>query len=523
MSLTSKCYICNTPINQYYKLCSNCNFDSDIMISTTEAKRIYKLTNDEIDEGDLFYITFEVHGNTGTKYIRQEIHDLAKELTEALPDKDKRKMAFMKQEGFMMERKETEKQRKERYKSLSETVKNLMEKFDDDKYITAEVRVSISGLINKYTDDSNISILVAAAKVLDYVKDKIETTKRLENRKKNIDDLIVSQLDEKDWETARRHHNYIIYINDDTGSNKLEEYFSKIKKTIDADNLKNKQRNDRQTAMDDWINSTFDKKTYIKVAKLHTSYRSYIHNNDKTFEKCKTTIQTHIESLQQKQSRKTKLNYWITKNVPKDHKQDAKETKPYTSFIDHGDINKIDNTKKEIKCIIDKLVEKDNRELEIHKEIHKRGLDIHKIPTLITICEKYINNNISSQLAIDQIDRIYKNSDNLDNLKKLICTEFSKYKNIIYKHPNYIKFIMGEEMDISYEELINNFREIVKNEMAKLQDRPYYVSTIMPNKQFSKFRKSAEYAKFINNIIDEEELIKIIKNRYKDSKFIKDI
>ena len=63
------CISCNTELKRSYdKICVNCKFDDKIMISLTEVKNKFKLSEDDLDRADLFKIVFIIKGNVGTKF-----------------------------------------------------------------------------------------------------------------------------------------------------------------------------------------------------------------------------------------------------------------------------------------------------------------------------------------------------------------------------------------------------------------------------------------------------------------------
>ena len=84
------CYICKKNDSTYYSdVCYDCQQNE--MISKTDAKKIYKLTNNEIYDANLFSIEIEYKYAYGHKYIISDLENLLIKLTKNCQDSDKRK------------------------------------------------------------------------------------------------------------------------------------------------------------------------------------------------------------------------------------------------------------------------------------------------------------------------------------------------------------------------------------------------------------------------------------------------
>lgn len=625
------CYICNVPIKSYWKLCSSCNFDPEIMISTTEVKKRYKLTDDDLDNENLFFITFEVYHTTGTKYVAKEIHKLAKKITAKLPDNDKRKIAFLKQEAKMNEIKEQSRQRKERYKSLVETVNSLVTKLDEQKYLTSEVNAYILELINGHVDDPNIRIFETSIKILDYVKLRIDLIKRCENRKKRmdaaiesnfeeiytdkakerpeykdyidssgiydkqdqelrfkqcfnnikayvdeirdiatrketIDNLIESKIDKNDWEKAKRHLNYTRYINKNSD---LDKAFTTIKKDIDDENLKNKQILDRKAEIDKIIEKKFQK-MYAKMAKDSKEYSEYVYQKPKkriTLEETINVIVDDITTVQQQKSRKSKLDYWINKNIPVELRSEVKND-IYQKFIKNGDVDDIEDVKKNIKEYADYIISKNKRANEIDSELKKHKLDLNikcgdKCKRIVSECKnirnRFIENKIELNDCLDKIKELFGRFDKVNTLEQFIDKNFRQHKSVIYNYPICVDYLSGEP-DVTYDNVVEYIRDlipkvdmlerlinkefmqhksiiydyykyqqyvegrsklsydgIVADIRSNIARRQYINDVLKPicnTKQMRRFRQTPEYKKFVSNNITEQEINNFMAQRY---------
>lgn len=303
-------------------------------------------------------------------------------------------------------------------------------KFDDKRCDIPKMRTYVIGLVEKYSEDSNIKVFETSVEILEHVKDKINKMKLMEERKKRIDDmieaefeeiywdeirklsvyhyfidicgtydkcdtkftnsrfarccnelriyvnelketdkrqeninkLIESTLDNKDWQTAKDHYQYRRYINEKNSD--LEESFDLIKKHIDAENLREKQLIERKNKIDAILDKKYGKTVALQrlaeLAKEHKKYKEYVYqdqwNKADTLENTVKTIEEEIDRKQNRKNRKSKLDYWISRNIPTELRSEAKTTL-YKKFIENGDIDDIDQIKKAIKSRIDILIE----------------------------------------------------------------------------------------------------------------------------------------------------------------------
>ena len=91
------CYNCKKDNNDsYHPICINCQFNPAVMISKSDAKRKFKLSDCDLEKSDLFCISFETIYYSGTKYLISDIINLSAELTKNLPNNDKKRQAYLK-------------------------------------------------------------------------------------------------------------------------------------------------------------------------------------------------------------------------------------------------------------------------------------------------------------------------------------------------------------------------------------------------------------------------------------------
>lgn len=68
------CYYCNA--KTFGKLCRNCKYDKNISIYHTEAKKRYKLNDDDLYGSNLFCIVGNVRGFPTTKYLVKDVEKM---------------------------------------------------------------------------------------------------------------------------------------------------------------------------------------------------------------------------------------------------------------------------------------------------------------------------------------------------------------------------------------------------------------------------------------------------------------
>jgi hypothetical protein len=155
------CNICNdvgwknykNNINKKHVICSNCK--DLFMISTTNIKKIYKLTEEELDSLELFYVIIWSCANPGKKYMIEEIEkaviDKYEQMTDSnnLTKQDKRRYkvfesVYMNQPVIVS-----------RYSMLKESMDTLFCKYER-KYVN-RFRSRIELLLKYYSKKINMS------------------------------------------------------------------------------------------------------------------------------------------------------------------------------------------------------------------------------------------------------------------------------------------------------------------------------------------------------------------------------
>lgn len=426
----STCYSCHTPISNRYtdKICKDCRFNPSITISATEAKRKYKLTDNQIDAADLFTIEFSSRFYSGTKYLIEEIEKLAKTQTDDLPANDKRRLAYMKQKGIRDEIQKGIDKKNEYINNIKVTLHDILIKLDPTIDVSKDF--DIPTLIENYATDITVSpndmAILISGKVSKLVQDR--NIKR--EKQKEIDERIASEWElEKYITLAKTHANYSKYVNSDDQD--LDEYMDRIIDIIDCEK--------RREIIDERITARFKIKKHIKMAMDHPNYIKYVTRKDKGINRCFNGIRRDVLAMLEKEKRIKKINKLIIshniKNFP-NHQAEA-----HNKFIE-GVI-----TLKELMNIIDAYIkdikEKNDRCIKIHAELEKRDL-VEFMIVNGDIYDQYLN----AKITLDNIVEAIVNNIN-HQTRKIVLTNF-----IEHCYPSYEIHRFIERMDI-YQQYID--------------------------------------------------------------------
>lgn len=228
------CYNCNKILKYAgLDLCGECKFDPAIVISKSEAKMKYKLTENDLVKANLFNIQFEVHRNVGTKYLIKDIEKLAENLTKDLDPMDKRRLAYDKQKEKMKIINQKREKAEERKNNILICLRDLLVKSKDmdgldiDKYIND---FEFNQMLNTYVANSDLSEMDVVMDLMIKLESKINVEKNRMLRQQQIDNKIENELDAVYKSKAKKHWVYYDFIN---GTGDLETCFTNLKKVIE--------------------------------------------------------------------------------------------------------------------------------------------------------------------------------------------------------------------------------------------------------------------------------------------------
>jgi len=232
-------------------MCAPCKSDPNVTISTTNAKRIYKLTNHEIDEANLFSFEINFHGARGIKYLLDDIIDLAEIVYSKIEYADPRKQAYLKNIDSNDSRKHD-----------IDNTRNIITGFIDKYHIKCDIYMinMIEHFIKRrYDSDPNI--------IINRIKRMIK-----------LDRLINKHIQPKYITEAQNSTIYQTYIYADTVITldatiiKIEKYIQNYIRT-----------NTRKRRLEKFIKENIDD-TYADFVRETNIYQKYIRNGADNFD-----------------------------------------------------------------------------------------------------------------------------------------------------------------------------------------------------------------------------------------------
>ena len=430
-----KCINCPAEINDRctYQICVNCKFDVTVMISQTEAKRIYKLTDKEIYDAKLFFIRFTVHHNVGTKYLITEIHELARKITDNLDASDKRKKAFTKQDDMIREKTDREDKIKKLKQTLRSEVAEMLTKYDI--IIDSFVEEQITETIRKYCDQNILSEFGVTMKIC-------EDIYKYYKKKSTIDSQIVKQYGNDYLTMIIKFPLYKHYIENDKITD--ADAFAHLEKMI----LKQINDTNRKINIDKLLEETYTDEKYIRYAKGLLAYEEFVDDGIGLLGNKFNTIKRKTDELVQKDQRTEKLNKEIDKNIKKKYVKLAKGSVFSKNYIDEDNI-KLEKVMENITNYIDEKIAIDKREKLIDKELKK--LDIRDICSeSVKLFNKYVDND--SNVTLDSIVNSIKDIENMEKRKKIINSfinnKLPNMHHIITNTDEYMKYIRGDDLSL---------------------------------------------------------------------------
>ncbi|AYV82456.1 MAG: hypothetical protein Hyperionvirus1_35 [Hyperionvirus sp.] len=125
-----QCINCNVTLrkNNLTKICPPCKNDDTVTITFTNARKLYKLTESDIDDAKLYAIKVNNRGTTGRKFLIKDIEILAKKVFDALPPDNKQKIKNLENLENKQRRSAIKKYLSDKYtESFTSTVGDLIE------------------------------------------------------------------------------------------------------------------------------------------------------------------------------------------------------------------------------------------------------------------------------------------------------------------------------------------------------------------------------------------------------------
>jgi hypothetical protein len=263
------------------------------MISATNAKKKYMLTNDEIKNAnltddnddndeeetgdiDLFFRKISSMRAYGTKYLVNDIEELAENIFANINNNDKRKQKYLKNI-------ENNNEKAELIDNMRENVQVYLEEIDAD---ADEDTLSFIEEVIKRKYDSN------STEVIGIIKRKIK-----------LDNLIDEYGGSTFIEDAKKRREYSAYVYDRERT--LRETFDKINKRFEGSNVLTA----RQEKIDKFIEENIDDRFINFVSNLEI-YKKHVSQVS-----CKIKFETICKRLLEHVERKESLDNFVNDNI----------------------------------------------------------------------------------------------------------------------------------------------------------------------------------------------------------------
>ena len=491
-----ECINCKTIISIKFtdQICVNCRFDDIVMISLTEVKNRFKLTEEELDKAKLFKIVFMVKYNVGTKYLRSQVVELAGKITENLPDNDKRKMVYRMHKDIFDEIKLIDIELDDRINNIKQITIDLLTK--TDVVVDDVINMKISELAKIYIGNNNMTDFQMAMRLCDDMVKFYNILKDMFSRQKILDDLIIQKFGEEYISDVKLNYAYTEYIKH--GKLPLDKTFSVISKQLQE----KVDKEYRQQQLNNLIKSTFDDK-YMSIIQSYKEYNGYINNNSPSLTNTFKYISIQLQKIIDKENRKKQMDELIENKFPKKYHILAKQDPYYNNYIENyvgNNISDLNINFLKIEAKINNLIVKNKRETslkrQLAKTVKKEYMDI-----ALKSChyKKYIQNGKEDdfsntiKLICEVVDEKMKQDCRHNKLDKIL----SKYGvdiNSILKTEEYKKYIEGI---ITLKDTIEQINKMKLEELKQEHINNYIKNKMSQNNIY--FIKSTDYDKYMKN------------------------
>uniref|UniRef100_A0A6C0C7L3 Uncharacterized protein n=1 Tax=viral metagenome TaxID=1070528 RepID=A0A6C0C7L3_9ZZZZ len=400
-------------------ICGKCKFDPSLTISTTNAKKKYKLTDDEIEDAWLYSFEVSINGHGGYKYLIYDIAELAKNIFAAIDDNDKRKQAYLK----------NTKDDDDHSESVNNMRENIQCYFEDNDIQPDDHMLAFVEKIIKVKYEAEVD------EVIGYIK-----------RKVRIDNLLDEHDNSAFAYKFRDHKEYEGYIYEKSNGTAVKTY-EKIENIIERKIVLDARKSEIEKFVEKKINKKYH--NYVKTLSIYKKYRS----NSKyhgTFDDVKKNIIAQVDKKKNFDSRYANLNEYLRTNydvytckflmelpVCDRYKSDIKYE------IELDDIIKILDRHDKRKKSVDKFIEKNIDDDLIH---FSEKLPIYKQYT------KNIDNNTKLETVKEKILECIQKKLQLDKYIEKYVDE--KYKEYVNNSPIYFDYISTDSDFKSVKKLI---------------------------------------------------------------------
>jgi hypothetical protein len=444
------CFHCNKNLC-CDKLCNNCRYDKNIMITATEMKKIYKISEDDLDKNKIYHEKFKTkYESYGTSYYLPDLHEYIKNVL--INNKENPKYLLLNKVKEIFDKKENEKENdKKVYDFVIEGINknlskyNIQKNFIENKIMKELIENKVLDLINSFSHNIDQFIILS-----------LEFIETYHNKKNEIDSKINETVEPEFQTNAKEYKCYEDYIFRNKNLNECMEIILKEQEKIIYKN--DRDENIKKFILDFEKEFGYSSKKYLGYYKKIVE--QYVIENTIKYDFCINKIRK-IVCDKYKSDKLVKISNRLQKYTNRDFYQDLEQK--YKNFkIRNANTfeDKLNNDEKEIiknhEILIEKLKFLLNEYDEIKNYIYSFMDNKEKI-----ICDDPVidmdfliskNDNISNKISECII-----NNNNIEKEIKEIKLELEEIKKYVNEHKE--KYNFPQEL-INYCKKFNLFTNI---------------------------------------------------------------
>lgn len=337
------CSNCGVKLLKNDELCRECKFDDTVTISKTNVKRLYKLTDLDLDDPDLYYFTYQISYGFGTRFIIEDIENLIEKLSDHSID-DKRYVAMTKIRNQREEEKNQSIVFNGKKNVIKELLRTMIEKTNLIEYMD-QMRFLIDNDLYIGIEDYDVDGEETCDKLLDVIEKKaisiFKLNQLIKDHYKDQYDLCIEVL--KPYSVLYDeciHHE--IYREDK--KKRLGKLFDELNKKI-----KVKEQNDRSVEIENILvrenQDICENEYFYEYVRMTTGYKKYVEglsdqNANDVAKKIGKSVKLKIEKKERKDAIDAKLE---------DHCSGVETMESYKKYVNHAIGLDIDEIAKKIK------------------------------------------------------------------------------------------------------------------------------------------------------------------------------
>jgi hypothetical protein len=348
------CYSCNIKLQKKDRLCVDCKFDDDVTISKTDLKKIYKLTNEDIENENLYHFT--VNRGSGKRFIIADVENLIEKLSDRSIKgnviSDSHHACLMKIKKEIDDEYEYVIMLNKKKKVVKDLLRTMIEKANYIEYID-QMKYLIDNDqyldIDQYIDQENYDNYDEVCEnILTSIERKAESlfelNKLIKKHHKNDYDRYMDVLINSNSVLYKKCIDQEIYAQPSYHEDGiLKKLFNELKEKVAE-----KERDDRSNEIEELLlencNDIHNNEYFYEYMRTNTKYKQYVEGYDLTLddiiEKISRSIRLKVMRKERKDAINTKLGNLCSNSL-------VKKMISYKKYINNG-VGEIDSVTNKI-------------------------------------------------------------------------------------------------------------------------------------------------------------------------------